>query len=313
MTKYSGLKLKFPKAVNSKGFTYSVTFQYTLGGISSYFKDKHLENKAFLKKGNFLITPIIKVPNYVEDVIYEVFFKKKSIMKAFATPNENVNNYEIRNVKTTSASSQADKDNTKNVVIGKEKLDINKVFESIIGHEGDIKYMYLDTAKPKSKVTIGYGKMLPSAEYAATIPFLIDGKSASANQIKQDWYTVYNSVSGINSYSASHFKEMTKVRITKETAKKLTLNHIKKNISDLRRIFPDFDSYPIPAQEAMLDMVYNLGIKGKNIKSFPTLSKHIKDRNFVGAARESNRPQLSPTRNKHVKDLFLKAAEQEKE
>ena len=193
-----------------------------------------------------------------------------------------------------------------------EKLDLNRVFEAIFSGEGYVDYMYLDTSKKndKSKVTIGYGIMIPSESAATKIPFHINGTPATQSQIKQAWNKVYKSVSGINGYKYTYFKSMTTVRITKEVAKDLTMNHIKNDLSKARGAFPGFDTYPVPAQEAILDLAYNIGFEKEGIDGFHNFNRHIKNRDFASAAAESNRYQLADSRNKHVKYLLLLAAKQ---
>lgn len=89
------------------------------------------------------------------------------------------------------------------------------------------------------------------------------------------------------------------------------MDHIKNDLSKARGAFPGFDTYPVPAQEAVLDMGYNLGIGNSGIGGgFNNFNKHIKNKDFASAAAESNRYQLADSRNKHVKDLLLLAAKQ---
>lgn len=193
-----------------------------------------------------------------------------------------------------------------------KSLDLNRVFEAIVKEEGFTTYMYLDTSTRgnKSKVTIGYGKMIGSSEEATKIPFEIDGKAASATQIKEGWNKVYNSVSRVNTYRHTYFESKSTIRITKYTAKQLTIEHIISDLQNARKRFPDFDKYPILAQEAILDMSYNLGFSATGIDKFPTFSQYIKAKDFLSAAKESSRPQLKDSRNIHVKQLLEAAAEE---
>lgn len=193
-----------------------------------------------------------------------------------------------------------------------DELDLNRVFEAIVEEEGFYDHMYLDSAEPKSLVTVGYGKMLNSPEEAAKYPFQINDTPASETQIRQAWNAVYNSVRGRNNYTASYFASMTTVRITEEDARAITIAHIQGNLDSAREAFTDFDDYPIPAQEAILDMAYNLGISSAGVSKFPTFNKHIRNKDFAAAATESNRPQLRHSRNIHVRELLLLADQQQK-
>lgn len=74
--------------------------------------------------------------------------------------------------------------------------------------------MYPDSAEPKSLVTIGYGKMLSSADEASKYPFYIGSVSATEAQIRQAWRKVYNSVQGRNNNRAFYFESLTTIRMT---------------------------------------------------------------------------------------------------
>lgn len=193
-----------------------------------------------------------------------------------------------------------------------DELDINRVFEAVVKEEGFYDHMYLDSAVPKSLVTVGYGKMLNSPEDAAKYPFQIDDTPASETQIKQAWNTVYNSVQGRNNYTASYFASMTTIRMTEEDARMITIAHIQGNLESAQEAFADFNDYPVPAQEAILDMAYNLGISSDGVSKFPSFNRHIRNKDFASAATESNRPQLRNSRNVHVRELLLLADQQQK-
>ncbi len=193
-----------------------------------------------------------------------------------------------------------------------DDLDLNKVFEAIVKEEGFYNHMYLDSAEPKSLVTVGYGKMLSSADEATKYPFYIGNVSATDVQIKQAWRIVYNSAHGRNNSRASYFESLTTIRMTEEDAKAITLAHIQGNLDSAREAFSEFDNYPVPAQEAILDMAYNLGISSTGISKFPSFNRHLKNKDFASAATESNRPQLRNSRNVHVRELLLLADQQQK-
>lgn len=194
-----------------------------------------------------------------------------------------------------------------------DELDLNRVFEAVVKEEGFYDHMYLDSAVPKSLVTVGYGKMLNSPEEAAKYPFQIGVTPASETQIRQAWNTVYNSVQGRNNYTASYFASMTTIRMTEEDARMITIAHIQGNLESAQEAFADFDNYPVPAQEAILDMAYNLGISSAGVSKFPSFNRHIRNKDFASAATESNRPQLRHSRNVHVRELLLLADQQQKQ
>ena len=64
---------------------------------------------------------------------------------------------------------------------------LNLALEQLKSFEGSIPWMYLDTV---GKVTVGIGSMLPDAKAAATLPFSIDGRAATPDEIAADFLRV---------------------------------------------------------------------------------------------------------------------------
>ena len=69
---------------------------------------------------------------------------------------------------------------------------------------------------------------------------------------------------------------------------------------ELKLKFFKFDSYPMTAQFALLDMVFNLGTNGL-VTKFPSFKKAVEAEDWATAAKESNRPQVSAARNATVR------------
>lgn len=83
--------------------------------------------------------------------------------------------------------------------------------------------------------------------------------------------------------------------------------HIDNFESELKRIFPDFSTYPSEVKLALFDIIFNVGMTDLNNK-WPNFKKAVKSKNWAVAAIESNRkPPISEERNKYVKDLLEKA------
>ncbi len=77
--------------------------------------------------------------------------------------------------------------------------------------------------------------------------------------------------------------------------------------SEVRRAFPDFDKYPLPAREALVDMAYNLGTNGL-MEKFPTLVKAVRNRDWSTASQECHRRGVGVDRNDAVRRLFVDAS-----
>lgn len=65
----------------------------------------------------------------------------------------------------------------------------------------------------------------------------------------------------------------------------------------------DFDKLHKNVQLALFDMIFNLGAT-RIISSFPNFNKALKASDWKKAATESNRPDVSPTRNQYIKQLL---------
>ena len=74
-------------------------------------------------------------------------------------------------------------------------------------------------------------------------------------------------------------------------------------LPNLRKVFPGFDSYPMPAQRAIVDMAYNMGV-GKLERGFPTFVSLCRAGEFGKAAGESRRSSSREERNAATKELL---------
>jgi GH24 family phage-related lysozyme (muramidase) len=71
--------------------------------------------------------------------------------------------------------------------------------------------------------------------------------------------------------------------------------------------FPDFDDYPLGAQDGLVDMAYSLGMKGLLTK-FPKFVDAIRKQDWDSAAKESERGGVGEQRDVMVKKLLHQAA-----
>jgi GH24 family phage-related lysozyme (muramidase) len=169
--------------------------------------------------------------------------------------------------------------------------------------EGSISHMYLDTV---GKVTVGVGNMLPDVSAAKKLPFVDRStkKKATDAEIEADFSSVKSQTKGL---IASSYKKHTKLDLPDMEIDKLLDERIAEFTRQLKLKFPKFDTYPITAQMAMLDMAFNLGVNGL-VTKFPSMKKAIDGTDWSTAAKESNRPQVSTARNAVVKKWFDEAA-----
>ncbi|GAA6169280.1 hypothetical protein [Sessilibacter corallicola] len=169
-------------------------------------------------------------------------------------------------------------------------------------YEGKVKHMYLDS---KGYVTVGVGHLIPDLKSAQKLNFK-NSKSLAATQdeIKTDFELIKKQP---KNRLASFYKKHTKLHLSEIDINKLTDKHIDNFESELKRIFPDFATYPSEVKLALFDIIFNVGMTDLNNK-WPSFKKAIKSKDWATAAKESNRkPPISAERNKYVKDLLEKA------
>jgi len=122
-----------------------------------------------------------------------------------------------------------------------------------------VPFMYLDNATPP-KVTVGVGNMLPDVAAAQALPFVntSTGRPATAQEIE----TAFNAVSAMpGAMSWRKYKQNPSLEIDATKSKELALDRLQNEfIPKLRGPFPHFDQYPFPAQRALIDMAYNMGV-----------------------------------------------------
>lgn len=162
--------------------------------------------------------------------------------------------------------------------------------------EGCISHMYLDTV---GKVTVGVGNMLPDVAAAQKLAFIVRAtkKKATADQIKTDFETVKKQTKAL---VASSYKKHTLLDLPDKDINTLLDSRISEFKKQLKGKFTEFDKYPLTVQFALMDMAFNLGTNGV-VTKFPSFTKAIKAKDWTKAAKESNRPQVSATRNATVK------------
>jgi len=76
--------------------------------------------------------------------------------------------------------------------------------------------------------------------------------------------------------------------------------------SKLAAALPKWPSYSEPAQEALFDMCYNLGVGG--LPKFHQLLAAVDSGQWTTAAAQCHRKGISDARNRETANLFLQAA-----
>jgi SPP1 gp7 family putative phage head morphogenesis protein len=180
-------------------------------------------------------------------------------------------------------------------------------FTADIGRwEGNVDYMYLDSV---GNVTVGKGKLLQDATSAADLPFRYRGSDELATE--EDIRAEYDRIAGLfgdGGHTADYFEQFTDLYLPQSDIDHLVTEHMRGDFEPLLRMFPGFGNFPLSAQIALWDMIYNLG--PSNLRTgFPRMRQAILDGDWEEAARQSHRRQPSEERNQYVFDLFMDSAQ----
>ena len=180
---------------------------------------------------------------------------------------------------------------------------IDGLMKVLPGFEGEIQFMYLDTV---GKVTVGIGHMIPDVPSAQAIPFISrgTGAAAAADEIETDFEAVTAAVKG---QLPSAYQGITSLNLptgwaTQDASQRL-LNEF---LPPLKTQYPGYGGYPQPAQEALLDMIYNLGAGG--LAKYKQLKAAVQAGDWQEASAQSHRNGIQASRNTWTAQQFLAAA-----
>ena len=185
--------------------------------------------------------------------------------------------------------------------------EIMKFLKHSKKHEGKISYMYLCTS---GKVTTGIGCVLHSVADAMMLKWM----DASGNRLTKDivkkTYLLLSKMP-IGKKHTYYIKKMPKecqIFIDDEAIYKLAIAKIKNNyLPTLVQEFSDFESYPIDAKIALLDIVYAVGT-GAIKHGWNKLKCYCGMGDFGLASNEVKISSQRPKFNKMRRQMMLDAA-----
>jgi hypothetical protein len=147
--------------------------------------------------------------------------------------------------------------------------------------------------------------MLAGTNAAAAAAMKLDGEDATEQDKRDEWTLIKSKEPG---HLASYYKQFTKLTLGMTDANALLREDLEGSASDLATRFPSLDSYPEAAQDALLDMMFNIGLTKFTKNKWPKLFAAVEKMDWKSAAAESNRPDVPDDRNEAIRDLFLSAA-----
>ncbi|GGF29305.1 hypothetical protein GCM10011611_39190 [Aliidongia dinghuensis] len=179
-------------------------------------------------------------------------------------------------------------------------------------NEGCVEYMYLDS---KCKVTVGIGVLLPNAAAAKALKFVhqADGKPATDAEKEAAFNAVQKLATPLkkgesNKFGAAHYKKTTTIILPDDEILRLFKAMIPQYEAMAKKIFFEFDAFPVPVKRAILDLVYNMGQTGLDRYQKHGLVKAIEDWDWDQASKLCARSWVNDDRNDWTKERFLEAA-----
>jgi len=157
--------------------------------------------------------------------------------------------------------------------------------------EGWVPYLYLDT---EGNVTVGCGHKVPTFAHALHLPFV-------PKVTPREWHDVQSAPKGMR---ASAYFIDSRARLTDAKIDALLDADIDQVQRELAERFRDYASWPAPADAAMCDVAFNVGLA-----RFPKLCAAASERAWATCAVECHRIGIAEARNEATSLLFRHAAE----
>jgi GH24 family phage-related lysozyme (muramidase) len=168
--------------------------------------------------------------------------------------------------------------------------------------EGSTRHMYVDT---RGHVTTGIGHLLRDANAAVALPWLhrSTGAPATPAEIRTAFARVAAQPAG---QQASHYERLSDLVLPPNMPRDLAGVRLHREfLPGIRRLCPNFDRYPQPAQRALVDMAYTLGVGG--LGRFSNMLRACERGDFAAAGNECHRRTCRDDRNEATRELFMAA------
>lgn len=174
----------------------------------------------------------------------------------------------------------------------------------LVRWESSVPWMYRDTL---GYVTVAIGCLIHDAADAARLPFLVDGGApATAKQIGDDFLRVIALARGMSA-AAYRAPGPPRVELSEAAIASLTIGRLRDEfIPGLTRLFVGFEELPTPAQSALVDLAWNLGVRG--LAQFGHLRDAVARRDWKAASASCHVKTSREDRNQWRASKLLEAA-----
>ena len=175
-----------------------------------------------------------------------------------------------------------------------------RMWNNIKKYENVKYHPYLDS---KGYITTGGGANINNLNDFMKVNFTVNGHPATDTQ-KLMGYNKLKDLSNqkdiFGNYlhtnkTANFFKDKTDLQISEQDAYNMAQNHMKNDLAHIRNQFTDFDYFPNPLKEVLLDIQYNTGRLNK--QNWPKLYNAINNRDANGIADNVHRKDVGWKRN----------------
>lgn len=186
---------------------------------------------------------------------------------------------------------------------------LEELKERLRDHEGVIPHMYLDTL---GYVTAAVGHLLADVEAAKKLPFLrgvsgLDG-AAGTPATPEEIEFEFNAVKAMKPAMLPEFyRARTMLRLPADAIDILLDQDVAGFAGTMEKLLPGFGAFPETAQEALLDMAFQLGAGGL-MQKFPHLILAVKARDWNACAVNCHRTGIQEWRNTATAGLFKRSA-----
>jgi GH24 family phage-related lysozyme (muramidase) len=186
---------------------------------------------------------------------------------------------------------------------GAHELTVPALCAAIVRWEGCRREMYVDV---RGDVRTGVGHLLEDASAALALPWChrTTGRRASAPEIRIAFARAR--AQGVG-HRAPAFQRALDLVLPAGLAGELLTDRIERTLlPGLRRLCPHFDRYPLPAQRALVEMAFDVGLA--ELSRFHRLIAACEREDFGAAADHCHRRSSHSARNVATRGLFREAA-----
>ncbi len=175
----------------------------------------------------------------------------------------------------------------------------------LIRWEGAVPWMYRDSL---GYCTVAIGNLVHNATDAAALAFIVaneSGRPATKAEVTADFSRVMGLAKAM---PAKEYRAPSgpRVELADNSVTDLTIGRLRDEfIPGIVKLCPAFESFPFPAQQALLDISWNAGLHG--LESFGHMLAAVDRRDWAAAAASCHRKTSREERNQWTSERFLSA------